>query len=194
LSKTPRSLALAAGLMLASSALQPIAAATCADVTFSDSVTVGGSELALNGLGIREATVLEVEVYVAALYLPQKSGDADAILGASQPWQLDLHFVRSVTASEMKDAFEDGFQNAGADVSTLQPKIDQLTGMFTDFEEGQVVSFTSVPATGVEVAVDGTAKGTIAGDDFAKALLGIWLGPEPPNDDLKSGLLGGACE
>jgi hypothetical protein len=94
----------------------------------------------------------------------------------------------------MKDAFEDGFKNAGADVTTLQPKIDQLTGMFTDFEDGQVVSFTSVPATGVEVAVDGTAKGTIEGDDFSKALLGIWLGPEPPNDDLKSGLLGGSCE
>jgi hypothetical protein len=33
----------------------------------------------------------------------------------------------------------------------------------------------------------------IKGDDFATAFLSIWLGPHPPNADLKSGLLGGAC-
>ena len=41
--------------------------------------------------------------------------------------------------------------------------------------------------------MNGTVKGTIKGDDFAKAFLFIWLGPEPPNPEIKSGLLGGAC-
>ena len=38
----------------------------------------------------------------------------------------------------------------------------------------------------------GQGKGPIPGEDFARALFGIWLGPKPPNPDLKSGLLGGA--
>jgi Chalcone isomerase-like len=42
------------------------------------------------------------------------------------------------------------------------------------------------------VDVKGAAKGTIKGDDFAKAFFSIWLG-DPPNPELKSGLLGGAC-
>ena len=31
------------------------------------------------------------------------------------------------------------------------------------------------------------------GDDFAKAFLSIWLGTDPPNPEIKAGLLGGAC-
>jgi chalcone isomerase-like protein len=44
------------------------------------------------------------------------------------------------------------------------------------------------------VDVNGTVKGLIKGDDFATAFLSIWLGDHPPNPNLKSGLLGGACE
>ena len=35
--------------------------------------------------------------------------------------------------------------------------------------------------------------GTIKGDDSARALVSIWLGPRPPSADLKTGLLGGQC-
>ena len=34
----------------------------------------------------------------------------------------------------------------------------------------------------------------VPGDDFAKAFLAIWLGTEPPNPEIKTGLLGGACD
>jgi hypothetical protein len=43
------------------------------------------------------------------------------------------------------------------------------------------------------VGVNGTVKGTIAGDDFGRALFSIWLGSRPPNPGLKAGLLGGGC-
>jgi hypothetical protein len=50
--------------------------------------------------------------------------------------------------------------------------------------------FTYVPSKGTEVEVRGAVKGVIAGADFARALLGIWIGPSPPNPGLKTGLLG----
>ena len=62
-----------------------------------------------------------------------------------------------------------------------------------DVKSGDKVTFVSKPGTGVEVSMNGTVKGTIKGDDFAKALLAIWLGADPPNPEIKSGLLGGAC-
>ena len=43
------------------------------------------------------------------------------------------------------------------------------------------------------VDVNGAVKGTIKGDDFAKAFLSIWRGADPPNPEIKSGLLGGTC-
>ena len=44
-----------------------------------------------------------------------------------------------------------------------------------------------------QVDVNGAVKGTIKGDDFAKAFLAIWLGGDPPNPEIKAGMLGGAC-
>ena len=94
----------------------------------------------------------------------------------------------------MKEGFQDGFKNSGVDVSTLKHEIDSLVGMFVDFKEGQTLSFANNPADGVAVELNGDTQGTIKAANFAKALLAIWLGPKPPNDDLKSGLLGGTCE
>jgi len=38
--------------------------------------------------------------------------------------------------------------------------------------------------------LDRELKGTIEGDDFATALLRVWLGAKPPTEDLKEGMLG----
>jgi len=55
------------------------------------------------------------------------------------------------------------------------------------------MTLTHKPGAGIEVDVNSKVQGTITGDDFARALLAIWLGPKPPNPGLKSGLLGGPC-
>jgi hypothetical protein len=173
----------------------PASAAECIGAQFPDSAKAGGHDLVLNGLGIRKATFLKVKVYVAGLYLPQKSGDAQRILGADQPWQLVLRFVHDVTTSEINDSFDDGFKKiAGDKGAALRPGFDSLKGMMTDFAVGQHLGFTNDPAKGVTVDVNGKDGGTIEGKDFAAALLGIWLGPEPPNGEIKSGMLGGACK
>jgi hypothetical protein len=35
-------------------------------------------------------------------------------------------------------------------------------------------------------------KGAVKDDDLAKAFLSIWLGADPPNPEIKGGLLGGS--
>lgn len=173
----------------------PAFAAECLQVKVPDSVKAGGTDLILNGLGIRKATFLNVKVYVAGLYLPQKSGDAGKIVGTSQPWQLVLRFVRDVDASDIRDAWEEGFKkNSGDKVAALQQRIETLNARMIDFKEGQYLSFTDDPAKGIAVDVNGASGAAIEGADFASALLAIWLGQEPPNEDIKSGLLGGKCK
>jgi hypothetical protein len=188
-------LALLAALTATAASGPPVSAATCRDIQFSDGVTVGGSALVLNGLGIRKATLLRIKVYVAGLYLPRKASDAAAILGANGRWQLVLHFVRDVDASDIRDAFQDGFQKAAGDkLGGLEKRIAALNAQMVDFKSGHSLALTRDPATGVAVDVNGKGGSTIEGADFAEALLAIWLGPKPPNEDLKTGLLGGSCE
>jgi hypothetical protein len=38
--------------------------------------------------------------------------------------------------------------------------------------------------------VNGEPRGTVEGGIFFRALLGVFLGPEPPDDDLREGMLG----
>jgi Chalcone isomerase-like len=190
-----------AGLVLLAALWAPLAlappayAATCRDVPFPDSVTAAGGDLVLNGLGIRKATLLSIKVYVAGLYLPQKSRDAAGILRSDGRWRLVLRFVRDVGARDIRDAFQEGFEKAAGDkLAALGPRIEALKARMVDFKTGQSLTFAHDSAAGVMVDVNGAAGPSIEGADFATALLAIWLGSKPPNEDLKSGLLGGTCE
>jgi Chalcone isomerase-like len=166
----------------------------CQGVNFPEQTQVQATPLTLNGLGLRQATMLKVNVYVAALYVAQKSTDANAILASNTPKQLVLHFIRDVDGADLKKAWDEGFaQNAKAQVPALKERIEQFKGWMTSMKSGQQLRLTSQPGAGVEVMVNGKVQGTIAGDDFARALLAIWLGPKPPNPGLKVGLLGGTC-
>ncbi len=166
----------------------------CVGVSFPDQLQVQGSPLVLNGLGLRQATVFKVDVYVAALYTAKATTDPNAILASNTPKQLVLHFVRNVGASDLTKAWEEGFEaNAKAQLPVLQRRVDTLKSWMADMKKGERLTFTHKPGGGVQVDVGGTAKGTIEGDDFARAFLSIWLGPHPPNTGLKAGLLGGAC-
>ena len=165
----------------------------CAGVSFPDQAQVEGANLTLNGLGLRLATMLKVKVYVAALYVGKKSNDSGAILESSGPTKLVLQFVRDVGADDIRKGWDEGFEkNAKGQLPALKDRIATLNGFMTDMKSGQKLTFIRKPGIGIQVDIDGATKGTISGDDFAKAFLSIWLG-NPPNQEIKAGLLGGAC-
>jgi len=165
----------------------------CKGVNFPDQAQVEGSNLMLNGLGLRQATMLKVSVYVAALYTAKPSADPNAILGSDTSKELILQFVRDVGADDLRKGWEEGFEkNAKGQLPALKERIETFKWWTADIKTGQRLTFVLKPGVGTQVDVNGTMKGTIKGDDFAKALLSIWLG-DPPNPEIKSGLLGGAC-
>jgi hypothetical protein len=166
----------------------------CLGVSFPDRMRVDGSDLALNGLGVRKATFLKVNVYVAALYSGKPSRDPKALVAASGPDQLVLHFVRDVGRDDLTKAWNEGFgRNSKQQLPALQERIAKLNSWMSEMKTGQRLTFVRRPGVGIEVGVEGTVKGTIEGDDFARALFAIWLGETPPNPELKQGLLGGEC-
>jgi|AP12_2_1047962.scaffolds.fasta_scaffold41392_2 hypothetical protein len=187
------SLRLLAGLIMALG-IGAAHAKECKGVSFPDQAQVEGATLKLNGLGLRQATMFKVNVYVAALYVAQTSTDGAAILKANAPMQIVLQFVRDVGRADLVKGWDEGFENnARSELPALKERIESFKGMMADMKTGEQLRFTHKPGAGTQVDVKGTAKGTIAGDDFARALFSIWLGPNPPNADLKAGLLGGSC-
>ena len=103
------SFALSAALAAAS----PAAAGTLQGVTFPDTATVGGKTVQLDGMGVRVAFVF-VKVYVAGLYLEQKTGDAQAAVQTDEAKRMVLQFLREVTHDEMVDAMNEGFAHTAS--------------------------------------------------------------------------------
>jgi len=165
-------------------------AGTCGGVSMSDSKTLSGTTLQLNGMGIREATIFSVDVYVAGLYVENKSSDGSTLAEADSKKQLILHFVRSVKKKKIVEAYRESFQKLAGGESG---KLNRLLGWMQSTDEGEQHRYSYIPGEGLTVEIGGSKKGTIEGDQFASTFFKIWLGPSPPNEGLKTGLLGGAC-
>lgn len=167
---------------------QNVFARRCGGVSMPASVEVDGQTLVLNGMGIREATVFSIDVFVAGLYLPETSTNGDAIIRARALKRLVLRFVHDVPRDGLASGLNDSFGPALAD------QITRFTGMLpAEISEGTVIILTYRPGGGLEVHVDGRRRGVISGDAFAAAFFRFLIGPNPPNRGLKRGLLGGQC-
>lgn len=184
----------AALLFLWTSAAAAAVPTECDGVSFPQHVQAHGETLTLNGLGLRKATIFGIKVYVGGLYVSHPTADANAILSSREPVEIELRFVFHATAGQLRDAWQEGFEkSAPGELAQLQSRIGQLNGWMTSVGSGDRMTFVRVPGVGIEYSLDGTLKGTIAGDDFAKAFLAIWLGSSPPSPQLRAGLLGGPC-
>ena len=169
-------------------------AAEVEGVRIDDKVQVGGTDLALNGAGVR--TRVFFKVYVGALYLPKKAGTTDAVLGEAGAKRIAMHMLRDLEAEQLVSAFNDGLKknHAPGDLAKLEPQVKQLDSIFAAVKavkKGDVVLLDYLPGAGTRVTVRGEDKGTIAGEAFNRALLRIWLGEQPADAALKKAMLGG---
>jgi hypothetical protein len=164
-------------------------AASLADVQVPDSAQVAGTNLVLNGVGLRKKFF--VKIYVGALYLPAKADNADAVLAHSGPDRVLMHLIYAVDKGQFTDAWHDDFKANNPDsYDALKDRLEQFIAFFGDSKQGDEITMDYVPGTGTQVSWNGTLKGTIPGEDFHKALLNVYMGLHPPTTDLKDGMLG----
>ncbi len=164
-----------------------------AGVKVDDSLRVGGSELLLNGAGIRSK--LFIKVYVGALYVGQKSTTSAAIVDSTQPRRMVMRLLRDLDAETLASAMDEGLRanNSSAELAEMKTQADQLAGIMKSIgkaREGDTIAI-DFSADGVTVSLNGETRGKVAGPGFAKALLKVWLGDKPADASLKKALLGG---
>lgn len=150
-----------------------------------------GAALTLNGAGIRRRFF--VNVYVGALYLPRRADSLAAIETMPGAKRMAMHFVHSeVGADKLVQAWTEGFERNSTpeEFRALRARIANFNGLFPTLRKGDRVDVDFPAAGGVEVWINGTRRGRVQGEDFARALLRVWLGKHPADEGLKKGLLG----
>ena len=159
-----------------------------AGVTLPDTLKVGEKTLKLNGLGLRKKAVFKV--YVGGLYLESASKNAGAILMADQTKAIRMHFLRDLTKAQLVEAFQEGFEANVKDPAPQKAAFERMLALVPDVKEGGTLTFTYLPGKGTTLSAGSKELGVFEGKGFADAVFAIWLGPKPPSDDLKKGMLG----
>lgn len=160
-----------------------------------DQQRVHGQELQLNGAGAR--TSMGSKIYVAALYLPKKSQDADSAINAVSSKRMLLMFKRNVRASIVIATLREGIKlNANeAELAALQPALQQMESALSDVYEtrgGDQLALDIANDGSVALFYNDKPAGSLNGPVIGPAMLKIWLGKKPASDELKNALLAGA--
>jgi hypothetical protein len=182
--------------LLAFLLLVPLAAmaAEVAGVKIEDKTRIGSTELVLNGAGLRKRAFFQV--YAMGVYVQQRSGNAATVVEQPGPKRVAIHMLRNVGADAFNEALADGIRanSSEAEARALEPRLKELGAIIGGVGEAKKGMAILLDWTGSEtqVAIQGKPVGKpIAGEDFYRALLRIWVGDRPVQDDLKKALLGG---
>jgi len=188
-----------AALALASAACLPAHAVRYEGQEFPDTLQLEGATLQLNGAGKRQVAVYPL--YLAALYLPQKSASPDAIYAQAGPKRLELRIViplvKDVSTQEFVKAIDKGVQRncTEAEKAAVAERVRQFNTAVGDVgrvKKGDLLRIDYLPEQGGTVlSVNGKTWGKpVEGQDFYTAFLKVFLGDRNSDARLRSGLLG----
>ncbi len=181
-----------------SSAFTPATAADVGGVKVDDVATVAGKELKLNGAAMRQ--ILMIKGYAIGLYLTEKKelSAADLLaLPVDRPRRVALHIQREINSDEFGQLFIKGM-NANSTKEEKAKVINQTTKfgeMFAALEpvkKGDVVTLDWIPGQGTVSTLNGKKIGeTLPEITFFNAVLRIWVGDSPVQENIKRALLTG---
>ncbi|MCA1829038.1 MAG: chalcone isomerase family protein [Myxococcales bacterium] len=166
----------------------PLTAKEREGVTSQPTITAGGKELHLMGMGLRKK--LFFKVYIASFYLETPTDSAAQAISSDQVKRVEMHMLRDLERGKIVEAVQAGFEkNSAPQMPQLQQRLDAFLEAIPDLKSGESIAVTYVPGQGTIVKAGGSNQIVIRGKDFADALFSVWLGPHPVDDDLKDEML-----
>jgi chalcone isomerase-like protein len=164
--------------------------------TFDERIQVAGSELRLNGVGMR--AVAWFKGYTAGLYLSRTARDAAQVIAAPGPKRVQMRMMREAGAEVFVKAFHGGVEGncSEAERAQLAPRMaafDRNMRGLVKVKQGDIVDLDYVPERGLVLSLNGRVSGEpVPGEDLYAAVLKIFVGEHPVDKKMKVGLLGGA--
>ncbi len=172
-----------------------------AGVKVPEKVQSGEQSLVLNGAGSRLMAGV-IDVYVIALYLPENKHTVAEILAEESSKNVTIWFLTplgvKVTSEQLLDATHKLMsENMSAEeLKKLDSSWKKFTVFFDnikEFKKEDRLSLGYQPSNGMRVSLNGKEIGRVAGAEFMRAFLMVWLGDHPAQTDLKDKLLGMAA-
>lgn len=187
--------ALAAACVVSAMTLSlPVRAMEVAGVKLDETARVANQELKLNGAGIRYKVVFKV--YVAALYLGDKKSTVPEVLAVPGAKRIELVLLRDVSSEDLGQAFMAGMRK-NSPIAERAKLINQMLifgqvfATIPEFKKGEILTVDWVPGSGTLIMSNGKKLGDVLPDiAFYNALLKIWLGHSPADNNLKKAMLG----
>lgn len=148
-----------------------------------------------NGAGIRTKAIFKV--YAAALYLEKPATTLEEIGLLKGPKRVSVTMLRTINAAELGKLFSHGMEDNmdRQNFSKLVPGVLRMSEVFSRHKElrtGDQFTLDWIPGKGMVLSVNGQPEpAEFTEPEFYQAMLGIWLGPKPADQQLKSALLGG---
>jgi hypothetical protein len=152
---------------------------------------LAGQSLVLNGAGIRSKFFFKI--YVGALYLDKATHDPQQALDAPGAKSMQMVMLyKQVDAEKIAEGWRAGFEAnlSPGELAPLTTRLQQFNALFPALHKGDHVYMDYVPGAGTRLTINKERRGAIAGEDFFHALLQVWIGKQPADTGLKSGLLG----
>ena len=161
-------------------------------IKLHDSFKLGDNELLLNGAGKRSKFF--IDFYIAALYLNEKTDNAQKIIDDDALMMLQIHVISKLISSEnLTRGTREGFdKSTNGNTQQIQSEIDSFLEAFKEpIKIGDVFEIVYMPEKGLTVIKNRhIAKRMQVTMEFKRALFGIWLSDKPAQDSLKKKLLG----
>lgn len=171
-------------------------AASISGQSLPDTYPLAGQTLVLNGLGIRTLTIFSVKVYVAGLYLAQRSRDARAILASPGPKVILMRFLHAASKADVEKQYREGEArncSRGECAPSDKDDFERLIAATPGAAVGDTLTYLCTQR-GMRVLVNNRQIGDFANPDLAMRILAGFIGDKPPSEDLKAHLLGAAAE
>lgn len=163
-------------------------------ISYVPSLQLQGKPLLLNGAGTRYKAVFKV--YTAGLYLEKPARNLQEIAALPGPKRISVTMLRDIDSAELGKLFSRGMEDnmERSAFSRLVPGVMRMSDIFTQHKKlqtGENFTVDWIPGQGTLVSVKGQPQGEAFKEpEFFNALLGIWLGPQPADQQLKKVLLG----
>ena len=170
-------------------------AAQIEDQTFDERIQLAGSELRLNGVGMR--AVAWFKGYTAGLYLSRPARDAAQVIAAPGPKRVQMRLMGEAGAEVFVKAFHGGSDGNSSEAERAQlaermAAFDRNMRGLVKVKKGDIVDLDYVPERGLVLSLNGRVSGEpVPGDDLYAAVLRIFVGDHPVDKKMKVGLLGG---
>ena len=172
---------------------RPAEATQVQGVSYTPTLQLQGKALQLNGAGTRYKAVFKV--YTAGLYLEKPAHSLQDIAALPGPKRVSVTMLRDIDSAELGKLFARGIEDnmERAAFSRLVPGVMRMSDIFTQHKKlltGETFTVDWIPGQGTVVTVKGQPQGEAFKEpEFFNALLGIWLGPKPADQQLKKALL-----